>query len=139
MTDFGHAQNLKCPDCGTEYCDQEGCRCDCLLPKQEFNFKGETYYITEDVKDAILDIFADGLSYKEWVKAIEESLQNAGLMEKPKNNGEYFLERWQEAKKEIPPERMREAYALAVGAMAGYVPHHEIENIISCVLRNVKP
>jgi hypothetical protein len=29
MTDFANARTVKCPDCGTPFCEPEGTLCDC--------------------------------------------------------------------------------------------------------------
>jgi len=146
MTDFTHARNLVCPECLTEYCDQEGYNCDCLLPRVPFNFGGETFEIPEHIYEEIISLRdVDELPPDEWEKAVEKILIDMGLIVKrplPKEvhgqNGDEFLRKWQEAKKEVPPEHMCEAYGYLVGTMAGYIPSSKAEEIISCVLKYVK-
>ena len=143
MTDFSHARNLNCPECGTEYCDEEGYNCDCLRARVPFVFQGEIYRVLPETWDELMGSDKESLSHEDWASEVKEILQDAGLMERPKKevndqNGDEFLSKWQEAKKEIPPERMKDVYPILVGAMSGYIPREATERIISCVMAIVK-
>jgi len=154
MTDFSHARNMTCPICGIPYCDEEGYNCDCLMPRISFDFKGQTYKILEEIHEKIeeyrRDMFTGDIAPEEWVEAVEEILQDAGLVDrhrkesaidriiKTQYQAKAFLTQWDQAQKEIPPESIHHAYAYLVGAMGGHVPPHKIKPIIAGAVAFVK-